>query len=112
MANWRNTSGVLPWREGDELPEVAVRRMRSGVHAKVWPIQEYIEFLEARIAVLEKHATDDEAFRTSYHDLIMAVGTKHEGETRHETARRYIEERERQMSGPHEAHRESGEDLA
>ena len=33
-----------------------------------------------------------------YNELIYAVATKHEGETRHETALRYIQERESQKS--------------
>lgn len=41
-----------------------------------------------------------ESLRTRYHELIYAVASKHEGETRHETALRYIRERENQMGGP------------
>jgi len=40
-----------------------------------------------------------EALETQYHDLLMSVETKHEGETRHETARRYILEAEKRNRG-------------
>lgn len=33
--------------------------------------------------------------KDKYHELIMAVGNKYEGETRHETAKRYIQEAEK-----------------
>lgn len=36
-----------------------------------------------------------ERLRLLYNELIYAVASKHEGETRHETALRYIRERER-----------------
>ena len=39
-------------------------------------------------------------WRTLYHQLLYAVEAKHEGETRHETALRYIRERETTVSGP------------
>lgn len=35
-----------------------------------------------------------------YDELIYEVGAKHKGETRHETARRYIRERENRIEGP------------
>jgi hypothetical protein len=39
--------------------------------------------------------------QSAYNELIYEVGTVHEGETRHETARRYIREREERVSdGP------------
>jgi hypothetical protein len=39
-------------------------------------------------------------FKDLYHDLIMGVGNKWPGETRHQTARRYILEAETLNSGP------------
>ena len=41
-----------------------------------------------------------ERLTTAYNELIMEVVCKYEGETRHETARRYIREREEQRGGP------------
>lgn len=35
-----------------------------------------------------------ESVRTKYNELLLSVENKHEGETRHETALRYIRERE------------------
>lgn len=37
---------------------------------------------------------------TAYNELLYAVASKHEGETRHETALRYIRERENRTEGP------------
>jgi len=41
-----------------------------------------------------------ERLRAQYYELIYAVATKHDGETRHETALRYIQEREKRIEGP------------
>ena len=38
--------------------------------------------------------------RAEYSELLMAVVVKHEGESRHQTALRYIQEREAICSGP------------
>ena len=38
--------------------------------------------------------------RDQYHELLYAVATKHDGETRHETALMYICEREERTEGP------------
>lgn len=38
--------------------------------------------------------------RSIYNELLYAVASKHEGETRHETALRYIRERESRESSP------------
>jgi hypothetical protein len=41
-----------------------------------------------------------EAAETNYNELLFAVENKHEGESRHETALRYIRETESRCSGP------------
>ena len=41
-----------------------------------------------------------EYLRSLYNELLYAVARKHEGETRHETALRYIQERESRTEGP------------
>lgn len=38
-------------------------------------------------------------FKTLYHDLLMSVGNKYPGETRHQTAKRYILQAEWVNSG-------------
>jgi len=48
MGGWKEAKGVIKW-DGNELPEQVIRRLRSGVHEKVWPAQEYIETLEERL---------------------------------------------------------------
>ena len=44
--------------------------------------------------------TELEELRTQYYQLIYEVGQKHEGESRHDTARRYIRERENRIECP------------
>jgi len=44
-----------------------------------------------------------ERLRKQYNELILAVGYKHEGETRHETALRYILEAEQGSNVPQQA---------
>jgi hypothetical protein len=39
-------------------------------------------------------------WKTLYHELLLSVESVHEGETRHETALRYIRERETHSNGP------------
>ena len=41
-----------------------------------------------------------ERWKDKYHELIMAVGNKYDGETRHETALRYIRQAESCQGGP------------
>ena len=46
--------------------------------------------------------SEAEKWRPLYHELLWAVGSKYEGESRHETALRYIRERETHCEGPAE----------
>jgi len=55
--------------------------------------QEYTAQLEAEYKRLSK----------KYYELVFAVANKHPDETRHETALRYIREREQRISGPSKA---------
>lgn len=43
---------------------------------------------------------DTDFWKNKYHDLIMQVGKKYPGESRHDTAKRYILEAEKQDHGP------------
>lgn len=45
-------------------------------------------------------AREADAIRKSYNELLYAVETKHDGETRHETALRYIKETESRDNPP------------
>jgi len=66
-------------------------------------IPTYIE-QSVRVEQLEREL--DEAKR-NYMELIMSVGNKYQNETRHETAKRYIQERENMPShGPDSAIKE------
>lgn len=49
-----------------------------------------------------------EAARNAYHELLYAVGNRYEGETRHQTALRYIREHESRTEGPCSAHAAAG----
>ena len=55
---------------------------------------------DGRQAVIYIPWREVESLRTRYHELLYAVASKHEGETRHETALRYIRERENHTEGP------------
>ena len=55
---------------------------------------------DGRQAVIYIPRREAESLQTRYHELLFAVASKHEGETRHETALRYIRERESHTEGP------------
>jgi hypothetical protein len=50
---------------------------------------------DALTAQVERLTLELDEANTLYHDLLFQVGTKHPGETRHETARRYLNQHER-----------------
>ena len=67
---------------------------------------------EAYDALLEASKEKDKRIEELM-KIVMEVSTKHPGETRAETALRYIRERENQpCSGPHSALRGEGDDNA
>ena len=45
-------------------------------------------------SVIYLPGSEADRWKNLYHELLMAVESKHEGESRHETALRYIQERE------------------
>ena len=55
---------------------------------------------DGRQAVIYIPWREVEHLRSLYNELLYAVASKHEGETRHETALRYIQERENRTEGP------------
>lgn len=63
---------------------------------------------QSNLAILRAHVAAEVAKATGellndrerYHELLYAVGTKYENETRHQTALRYITEREDHIEGP------------
>ena len=52
----------------------------------------------AKDAIIEAQSATIERLETQYHELLYAVEKKHPNETRHETALRYITEREARSS--------------
>lgn len=48
------------------------------------------------LALVEKQEKEAIEVKAKYQELILSVGKKYEGETRHETARRYILQAEQQ----------------
>ena len=58
----------------------------------------YIQELEAERdalrGALKAEGNENKRLRAQYNDLLIRVGNKYPGETRHETARRYIEQAE------------------
>jgi hypothetical protein len=70
-------------------------------------LQAQVEQRDAEIAALLREFM---RLRSEYMELIHAVATKHPNETRHQTALRYIMQRESQQShGPDKALRGEGE---
>lgn len=57
--------------------------------------QETIDDLAHELLEKSERIAELEAANARYNELLMAVANKYEGETRHQTALRYIEERER-----------------
>lgn len=39
MSDYKNAAGVIPWKEGDELPEDAIRRLRDGMTRPLADVQ-------------------------------------------------------------------------
>lgn len=70
-----------------------------------------VEVLEAKLATAQARIAELVAMNELYNELLMAVGSKYEGETRHETALRYIREREGNVGlccGRKDAQKEAG----
>jgi hypothetical protein len=68
-------------------------------HVSAWAADRKMKDTWRRVAIqrgdeLETLRTRIETLEKDYHELIYAVATKCEGETRHQTALRYIIERE------------------
>jgi len=63
-------------------------------------LPEQIDELRALESFLAQAQADVEALRNKYSEILYGVATKHPGESRHETALRYILERENRSSGP------------
>jgi hypothetical protein len=82
---------ILTLAELDEIDQsdkpmpVRVVRSHEALRAELTALTAQVERLTLEL---------DEA-NTLYHDLLFQVGTKHPGETRHETARRYLNQHER-----------------
>lgn len=55
--------------------------------------------LEQARRILEVGGENSKDYRTLYYELIMAVARKYPGETRHQTALRYIQRAETTTSG-------------
>lgn len=74
---------------------------------KVRPMTKLEHTLMDAQATIGQLEAKPEAMEHDYHELLFAVITKHTGETRHETALRYITEREsRELEGSAAAQKE------
>lgn len=111
--HWRYETVV---EENEELRKKVEELKKSSENRKYWLNQAEIEFknqlkiygdnfcavketIEKLKAELSEAKTVDEIARLKsidkkYYDLIMVVENKYEGETRHETAKRFIKEAE------------------
>ena len=77
--------------------EIDVWRTTQPEEKRIALRQGYVSLVSLRQLVAE-----NERLSKEYYELIFAVASKCPGETRHETALRYIQERERRVSGPSE----------
>jgi len=68
------------------------------------------EFDALVVAMFEHVESAMDAHQKKYQELIFAVAQKFPNETRHETALRYINERENQCHGPVKAILHAGDD--
>lgn len=51
--------------------------------------------LRQKLAALRQQRGEERDYKALYFDLLYQVGKKHPGETRHETAKRYLQNAER-----------------
>lgn len=86
---------------------VGIEGVYAAAGGGVWMFR--LRALRAAIeAELQRLTRECDALRASdvlYHDLLFAVGQKWPSETRHQTALRYIRERETPVHGPGQAAR-------
>ena len=77
----------------------AARRLMTNLHTgKVEGM--LTDELYAALAALEAGKEADPDYKALYHELLFAVGNIYEGETRHQTALRYIRQREQAHGSP------------
>ena len=60
----------------------------------------WLRTLRDALAALEAGKEADPDYKALYHELLFAVGNIYEGETRHQTALRYIRQREQAHGSP------------
>lgn len=91
---------VLSWlsAKGWAAPEEAASLRQRDEFYNQFPANEIIDRLQKELSALKE----------MYHELIMVVGNKYPGETRHQTALRYIRQAEQPVNGPAKASRENG----
>lgn len=77
--------------------------MDCGEQGHLDGIEELIEFVAHRAAQKGEEAEAPD-YKALYHELLYQVGIKHPGETRHQTALRYLKNAENsQDNAPHQA---------
>lgn len=93
VSQWRAHVAENPASDESEGLRWCIAEVEEAIAAPspTW-VETADKFYDARIKELE---ADLWAVREAYNELIMAVGKKHPGETRHQTALRYIQQAER-----------------
>jgi len=82
----------------------------SALIAKVREMEKEIEFIRNGAAFeLSELEKDKAGLVEKYNDLIMCVSKKYPGESRHDTAKRYLLDRERFSIGESQAKQRGGE---
>ena len=79
----------------DEIRKAAKDMIDTPTNLIEMILRKYTEAIVEEIRdQLKKTAAERNEWRDKYHDLVMGVANKHPGETLHETAKRYIIERD------------------
>jgi hypothetical protein len=85
-----------PQLKEDDMTDADNRPAVVGqVEPSVRPLPERLRARKADRTLHEEAAQEIERLTRLYYGLVMLVGNKHAGETRHETAARYIRQAER-----------------
>ena len=101
MPETTKATSAMWWSEDmalEELLEACIGHMES-VSIDEFEWTDWTAPMRRALALARASLDKKRELKEEYHDLLMAVGTKYDGESRHETARRYILEAERRSMG-------------
>jgi hypothetical protein len=86
---------IETWQGAHVIPEETMKRVTAGDM-----LFSEIDLFDELAATIVAEWMRYMPIAKDYNELLMAVENKYEGETRHQTALRYIQEAERSCNGP------------